>query len=91
MSTVTIGDDLLAKLRAHEEDEDLSPSELVARAVVRYLSLCRSKQLSRAEAERLMRRAAERRAALESVGITEEDILDDFKRWRRRQRRDAQE
>jgi hypothetical protein len=85
MSTVTIPDDLVEKLRAHEEDEQLSPSELVARAVVRYLSLCRSKQLSRAEAERLMRRAEERRAALESVGITEEDIVEDFERWRHRQ------
>ena len=89
MSMVTIPDDLLAKLRAHEEDEDADPSHLVARAVVRYLSLCKAKQLSRAEAQELMRRAAKRRAALERIGLTEEDIVEDFERWRHQQHADG--
>lgn len=78
MSTITVPDDLLTKLRAAAHDEGTDLSELVARVLSKYLS--------RSDAEELVRHAEEREAALTRAGVTEEDIVEHFHEWRRRQR-----
>jgi metal-responsive CopG/Arc/MetJ family transcriptional regulator len=78
MATVTLPEELVSKLRAIEGDEQTDLSELVARALRKYLS--------KPEAERLVRHAEEIEAALARAGITEEELVEHFHEWRRRQR-----
>jgi hypothetical protein len=78
MSTITVPDDLLSKLRAAAHHEGTDLNELVARVLSKYLS--------RSDAEELVRHAEEREAALTRAGVTEEDIVEHFHQWRRRQR-----
>ena len=89
MATVTIPAHLEAELRAHEGDWETELGQLVVRALLKYLCLCERRGLSPEDRERLMRHAEARRAAMESVGLTEEEILEDFEGWRRSQRRDT--
>lgn len=75
MSTVHVPEDLLVKLRAVEGDDGADLSELVTRALIRYLD--------RADPDALLARVREREAALARAGISEEDIERFFQQWRR--------
>ena len=74
MSTVSLPDDLVARLRAKEGDESSDINELVARALAKYVEL--------PDAERLVRDAEELEAALARAGVTEEELADHFEQWR---------
>ncbi|HUT36105.1 MAG TPA: hypothetical protein VNE39_21635 [Planctomycetota bacterium] len=78
MSTVTIPDDLVARLRALEGAAGADLDQLVARALADYVSM--------PEARLLVRRAEDLEAALSRAGVTEEDVAEHFDRWRQRQR-----
>ncbi|MBM4039948.1 MAG: hypothetical protein FJ290_15705 [Planctomycetes bacterium] len=75
MSTVTIPDALVERLRALEGGAAADLDQLVARALADYVSM--------PEAKLLVRRAEELDAALTRAGITEEDVAEHFDRWRR--------
>ena len=88
MSEVAIPDGIIDLLRAHEDDWETDPGELIVRALLRYMSLRKRWQLTPEERERLVRHAEELRAAMERAGISEQEVLDDFERWRRSQHPD---
>ncbi|MBM4037170.1 MAG: hypothetical protein FJ290_01535 [Planctomycetes bacterium] len=78
MSTVSIPDELVSRLRALEGDSEADLDTLVARALSDYMRL--------PEAKLLVQRSEELEAALARAGVTEEDIVEHFHQWRRRQR-----
>jgi hypothetical protein len=78
MSTVSIPDELASRLRAIEGDDQSDLDTLVARALSEYVRL--------PEAKLLVQRSEELEAALARAGITEEDVVEHFHQWRRRQR-----
>jgi len=80
MSTVSVPDRLINKLRSLGSSPTDDATELVVRALSRYVSL--------AETEELVRRAEEREAAMAHAGISEEEIAEHFDQWRHRQRSD---
>ena len=80
VSTVTIPDELIAKLRALEGSKRANPSRLVARALMKYVSMPGQTR------KELLLRAKRRAAALARLGISEEEILAGFDEWRHRQR-----
>ena len=88
MSEVTIPDEIIDLLRAHDDDWETDPGELIVRALLGCMSLRKRRQLTPEERDRLVRHAEELRAAMERAGITEQEILDDFEKWRHRQRPD---
>ena len=80
MATVTLSDELAAKLRACVGDESADLDDLVEWAVVSLVGG------PRVPMDEMIRAADELDAALTKAGITEEELIEHFHQWRRRQR-----
>lgn len=85
MSAVDIPDELEPMLRAVEGDTQTDLGLLVVRALLKYIGMCKQRDVTPGIRERMVRSAEKMQAALERTGITEEEMLRHFKEWRRRQ------
>ena len=81
MSTVSVPDELVAKLRMLEDDERSDVGELVTRVLSKYIL--------RADPAELLARVRNIEAELTRVGISEEELAENFTQWRRRGRPDG--
>ena len=81
MSTVSVPDELVAKLRMLEDDERSAVGELVMRVLSKYVL--------RADPAELLARVRNIEAGLTRVGISEEELAEHFTQWRRRGRPDG--
>ncbi len=77
MATITISDDLIARVRASDRKKLEDPNEQVAHALEEYV------KLTAAEREGLIRRARARGEALRRAGISEEEVIEEFDQSRR--------
>ena len=76
MSTASVPDELIAKLRTLEGDEQSDVSELVTRVLNKYVV--------RVDPAELLARARKIGAELARAGVSEEELEADFEQWRRR-------